>query len=123
MKTRINPFMAGLVIFIMTSVAGISQESKIDLKSTEIQQKVFNQILNDNDLLKSFIAQLQTNEDAKNVIMSNMMMKCSKNSCMCKNLTEKMSEHDMILEQLGKLLLEKNDTKYAVKPRPRYKHK
>ncbi len=55
--------------------------------------------------------------------MSSIMMKCCTDSTMCKNLSKKISDHDQILEQLGKVLLEKDDSKYTIKPRPRYNHK
>ena len=123
MKTRIKSFVAGLVIFIMTTVAGISQEITIDLKSDETQQQVFTQILNDNELLTSFIKQLHANENAMNTVMSKMMMQCCTDSSICKNLTEQISEHDEILEQLGKVLLEKENSNYSVQPRPRHEYK
>jgi hypothetical protein len=123
MKTRINSFIIGLVIFTMTSIAGISKENKIDLKTPEIQQQVFSQILNDKDLMQNFVVQLQKNEDAMDVMMSSIMMKCCTDSTMYKNLSKKISDHDQILEQLGKVLLEKDDSNYTKMPRPRYKHK
>jgi hypothetical protein len=47
----------------LNTIAGISQENKIDLKTPEIQQHVFSQILNDKDLMQNFVVQLQKNED------------------------------------------------------------
>jgi len=123
MRTLFNPIIISVIIFAMTSIAGISQENKIDIKAPEIQQQVFSQILNDKDLLQKFVAQLQTNEEAMDVMLSSMMMKCCTDSSTCKNLSKKISDLDQILEQLGKVLLEKDDSKYTIKPRPRYKHK
>jgi len=123
MKTHIKQFIVGVVIFVMSSIVGISQENKIDLKAPEIQQQVFSQILNDKDIMLNFLAQLQTNEDAMDVMMSSMLMKCCPDSSACKILSKKLSDQDQILEQLGKVLLEKDDAKYTIKPRPRYKHK
>lgn len=130
MKTHVKQIIIGVVIIFMTSKAGFSQENKIDLKAPEIQQQVFSQILNDKDIMLNFFAKVQMHEDAMDVMMSSMMVKCCTDSTTCKNLSKKISEHDQILEQLGKVLLEKEASNlekeasnYTIKPLPRYKHK
>ncbi len=51
MKTKNILILESMVILLMISVAGFSQESMVDLKSSEIQEQVFDQILNDHQLL------------------------------------------------------------------------
>jgi hypothetical protein len=123
MNSHYKTLLAGLLIILLTSAVGFSQEKGIDIKKPDIQIQVFDQILNDNDLIDDFITRLQSNQDAMKYLMSKMMLKCCTDSAMCDTLTEKVSEHDEILERLGKVLLEKEDSNYTVKPRPRYKHK
>lgn len=123
MKARINSFLTALVFLVMTTVSVFSQENKIDLKSPEVQKQVFNQILNDHQLMMNFMEQMKTNENAQKMMMSDIMMKCDMDSSMCKNMSAIMAEHDKILEQVGKVLDEKKDSKYTVKKRPKYQHK
>lgn len=123
MNLHYKTLLAGLLIILLTSAVGFSQEKGIDIKKPDIQIQVFDQILNDNDLIDDFITRLQSNQDAMKYFMSKMMLKCCTDSAMCETLTEKVSEHDEILEQLGKVLMEKEDSNYTVTPRSIYKHK
>jgi hypothetical protein len=123
MNSHYKTLLAGLLIILLTSAVGFSQEKGIDIKKPDIQIQVFDQILNDNDLIDDFITRLQSNQDAMKYFMSKMMLKCCTDSAMCETLTEKVSEHDEILEQLGKVLMEKEDSNYTVTPRSIYKHK
>ena len=123
MNLHYKTLLAGLLIILLTSAVGFSQEKGIDIKKPDIQIQVFDQILNDNDLIDDFITRLQSNQDAMKYFMSKMMLKCCTDSAMCETLTEKVSEHDEILEQLGKVLMEKEDSNYTVTPRSLYKHK
>ena len=123
MNLHYKTLLAGLLIILLTSAVGFSQEKGIDIKNPDIQIQVFDQILNDNDLIDDFITRLQSNQDAMKYFMSKMMLKCCTDSAMCETLTEKVSEHDEILEQLGKVLMEKEDSNYTVTPRSIYKHK
>ena len=123
MNLHYKTLLAGLLIILLTSAVGFSQEKGIDIKKSDIQIQVFDQILNDNDLIDDFITRLQSNQDAMKYFMSKMMLKCCTDSAMCETLTEKVSEHDEILEQLGKVLMEKEDSNYTVTPRSIYKHK
>ena len=107
----------------MTTVAALSQENKVDLKSPEVQKQVFDQIMNDPQLLQIFMDQLKTNEQAQKMMMSGMAMTCDMDSSTCKNMSEIMAEHEKILEQMEKILDEKKDSKYVVQKRPRYVHK
>lgn len=122
MKTGIQLILMNVVILLVTTGTGFSQEKKIDLKSPEVQSQVFNQILNDHQLMQDFMEKMKTNDHAMKMMMSDMMMKCDMDASMCKNMTAMMAEHDKILEQLGKVLDEK-DSEYVVQKRPRYRHK
>ncbi len=122
MKTGIQLILMSLVILLMTTGTGFSQEKKIDLKSPEVQYQVFNQILNDHQLMQDFMGKMKANDHAMKMMMSDMMMKCDMDASMCKNMTAMIAEHDKILKQLGKTLDEK-DSEYVVQKRPRYRHK
>lgn len=122
MKTQIVSFLAAIVILIMTTAAAFSQENKVDLKSPEVQKQVIDLILNDHALMQNFMEQLKTNDKAMKMVMSDMMMKCDMDASTCKNMSAIMAEHDKLLEQIGKVLDEKENSKYVVRER-RYKHK
>jgi len=55
--------------------------------------------------------------------MPKMMLKFCTDSAMSKTVTVKVSKHDEIIERLGKVLLEKEDSNYTIEPKGIYKHK
>lgn len=122
MKTRFNSFLTVLVILMMTSVAGFSQEKKVDLRSPEVQKEVFNQILTDHQLMMNFMEQMNKSENAMKMMMGNMMNCCNADSSTCKDMSAIVAEHDKVLQQMGKYLDEKEDSKYVVRER-KYKHR
>ena len=123
MKTNIKSIIAVVVIMLITTSLGFSQEKKIDLSSPEVQKEVFNQILNDHQLMMNFMEQMKTNDHAMKMAMSDMMKCCDMDASTCKDMSAIMAEHDKILEQVGKILDEKEDAKYTVQKKPRYHHK
>ncbi len=55
------------------------------------------------------------------VMMSEIIVECDIDSTACKNGSKILAEQEKILEQLGKILDEKN-TKHVVQKNRRYKH-
>lgn len=141
MKTRISYLAAIMVLSIMATASGFAQQGSIDLKTPEVRDKVFDQILNDHELMMNFMNRLRTNEHAMMMMksgmtnqdtdnpeemsgmMSDMMMKCDMDSSMCRNMTSMMAEHDKILEQLSKVLSEKEDAQYELRKKPQHRHR
>jgi len=118
----IAEILAGLVFFLLTSTVGFSQEN-YDLDTPEKQNMVFNQILDSDNLLEKFISKLQSDPEAKKYTISKLKIECCADSINLREMSIKITENNDILEKLGKDLLEKEQTDFTVKPRPRYKHK
>ena len=116
MKTNVKQILMSLAILLVVTVNGYAQEKTIDLNSPEVRTQVFDQILNDHQLMMDFMAKMNTNDHAMNMMMGNMMKCCDTDSSACKNMSAMMAEHDKVLEQLGKELDKKGRFKvYAAK--------
>lgn len=116
-------FLVSFVILILTTVSGFSQESKVDLKSPEVQSQVFNQILNNRQLMQAFMDTMKTNNETMDVMVSDMGKKCDMSPSDCNHLFAMVAKHNDTLNRLKKFLDEKEASANTPQSRPKYKHR
>jgi hypothetical protein len=116
-------FLTSFVILILTTVSGFSQESKVDLKSPEVQSQVFNQIINDRQLMHAFMDTMKTNNETMNVTVSDMGKKCHISPSDCNHLFALVAKHNDTLNRLKKFLDEREASANTAQSRPKYRHR
>ena len=122
MKANLKLILMSLAIVLLATAAGFSQEKEIDLKSPDVQGQVFNQIINDHQVMENFIKVLKTNDHAMKMVTDGLTASSKTNTSSCKNMMAMMKGYDGVQGAVN--TSEKNSNEKANEQhRHKYKHK